>query len=97
MPVPCLCGDPYCGSCGNPEHAALEDAEQELCETMHQNSAGLHHYRILIKLIPELIKIVDEEIKQEVNERFTGHEQYVDYLKGRIADLEGRVEDVPLS
>jgi hypothetical protein len=33
---PCLCGDPYCGSCGNPGLAALEDAADEINEEVNK-------------------------------------------------------------
>jgi len=31
---PCLCGDPYCPSCGNPASAALEDAIGEAADRL---------------------------------------------------------------
>jgi hypothetical protein len=31
---PCLCGDPACGRCGNPEQAAIEAAESGLLDVL---------------------------------------------------------------
>ena len=38
MTGPCLCGDPYCGSCGDPGAAALEEFVESLMETMKDYS-----------------------------------------------------------
>jgi len=34
MTGPCLCGDPYCPRCGNPERAAAEEAEEKLLDEL---------------------------------------------------------------
>lgn len=33
---PCLCGDPYCGRCGNPEAAAFADAVDSAIEVLSE-------------------------------------------------------------
>lgn len=33
---PCLCGDPYCASCGDPSAAAFEDLVERLAEELSQ-------------------------------------------------------------
>lgn len=37
MAEPCLCGDPYCASCGDPQAAALEAASEFLAEILREN------------------------------------------------------------
>ena len=39
---PCLCGDPYCPSCGDPSLALWEDAIDKLSERLEK--AGLDEY-----------------------------------------------------
>ena len=87
MVGPCLCGDPYCGSCGDPSAAILEEAENELCDLLAQQGASLVHYTILSEMIPTFIKAVNKAIDDEVRERMQAQEEYIEYLKGEIAKL----------
>ena len=34
---PCLCGDPYCSSCGNPSAAKFADAIEDFCERLEND------------------------------------------------------------
>ena len=54
---PCLCGDPYCGSCGNPELALYEDAEIAIGEKLSELKAPLEFYTWLLESIPALLQM----------------------------------------
>ncbi len=46
---PCLCGDPFCPSCGGPEAAELEVAEQQAMEALSTAHIRAEEYEIVIK------------------------------------------------
>jgi len=97
MTGPCLCGDPYCGSCGNPALAELEALGEGLLDAMHANNASREHYEILIAVIPEFIKAVDIAISGVVRDVTADDRQYMDYLKGeneRLGRMYKKVVDV---
>lgn len=61
MPGPCLCGDPYCGSCGDPMLAEQEAAVEKLVETlMVDHQLMPDEMEFLVKVIPVLL----EEIRK---------------------------------
>jgi hypothetical protein len=91
MVGPCLCGDLYCGSCGNPAHAALEEAEIALMDILNDNQATLGHYQILIAIIPTFIEAVNKAVGEAVQDFRTGDLEYISYLKDRIFELRGEV------
>jgi hypothetical protein len=88
MKGPCLCGDPYCGSCGDPSLLAEEGAIDELIDVMRNNGATIDHYKVLIHLVPKLIAVINEVVNDVVQDRMAGDQQYIDYLKERIHSLE---------
>jgi hypothetical protein len=90
MVGPCLCGDPYCGSCGDPSLAILEEAEIKLADTMNEHKATIEHYDMVIKLVPILIRVVDEVVNERVKESRVADQEYIDYLKARLIGLERR-------
>ena len=47
---PCLCGDPYCGSCGNPAAAEIEAAEEWAIEELAKAGLSAEEYRFVITL-----------------------------------------------
>jgi hypothetical protein len=90
MVGPCLCGDPYCGSCGDPSLVILEEAEIKLADTMNEHKATIEHYDMVIKLVPILIRVVDEVVNERVKESRVADQEYIDYLKARLIGLERR-------
>jgi hypothetical protein len=88
MVGPCLCGDPYCGSCGDPSLAVLEEAEEKLMDVLHVNQATIEHYEILIEVIPKFVEAVNNAIGEAVQDLRADDEEYISYLKGRIDTLE---------
>lgn len=45
---PCLCGDPYCPSCGNPSQAAFGDALDQLCEDLEEMGLDEHEFVLFV-------------------------------------------------
>ena len=88
---PCLCGDPYCGSCGDPSLLAEEAAIDKLMDTMSNSGATIDHYIILIAIVPALIKAVNNVVDAVVLDRMAGDQEYISYLKDRIFELQGEV------
>ena len=88
---PCLCGDPYCGSCGDPSLLAEEVAIDKLMDTMSNSGATIDHYTILIAIAPVLIKAVNDAVDSVVRDRMAGDQQYISHLKDRIFELQGEV------
>lgn len=43
---PCLCGDPYCHACGNPELAKLEALEEQLINDLAEHSLSAEEYQL---------------------------------------------------
>ena len=47
---PCICGDYLCPSCGNPDAAELEAAEEWAIHTMYQAKLTPEEYRIVVSV-----------------------------------------------
>lgn len=47
---PCLCGDVYCPSCGNPEAAILEEAEAQAIEAMAKANLRADEYGLCVRI-----------------------------------------------
>jgi hypothetical protein len=45
---PCLCGDPYCPSCGNPGAAEFEEAENWASERLYKHCQTPEEIRLVI-------------------------------------------------
>ena len=45
---PCLCGDPYCVYCGDPELAAVEAAEVHLLNVLAEHRLNAAEYHIVL-------------------------------------------------
>lgn len=50
MNGPCLCGDPYCPSCGNPHLALLEEAETWAINSMAGANLSPDEYRMVVSV-----------------------------------------------
>ena len=85
---PCLCGDLYCGSCGDPSLEALDAAHDALSDMLVEQRASLSVYGVLIALVPILAQILEDEIIEAVREAGVADQQYIDYLKDKILELE---------
>lgn len=88
MRRPCLCGDPYCGSCGDPSLAQFEAVEEKLMETLVELKASIFHYELLVAILPALVEAIDKIVNDQVRERMADDQMYISYLKDRVEELE---------
>lgn len=61
---PCLCGDPYCSSCGNPAAAAIEDAESKLMELLNGENLTPDEYEIVGAAGLAVVHTIREQVKK---------------------------------
>ena len=89
---PCLCGDPYCSSCGNPAAAAMADAMDSLHECIDLCISSHDEILFLNELIPTLLdnyrSVRDDSIKEARDPDL----QYIDELKTQVAQLQDRLK-----
>ena len=81
---PCLCGDPYCPSCGDPSLGVLEDAEQRLYEALNELKVGPNFYDFVTELMPHLAKAFEAAVDREVKERRADDGLYIVHLESKI-------------
>jgi len=80
MSGPCLCGDPYCGSCGNPEMAKYEDWCDSFMEMIDNEQLDEHECLFLQELIPEIIsklRIVSKAVTDTIQKDMHQIEDYL--------------------
>lgn len=56
MTGPCLCGDPYCSSCGNPSAAAYADWLDYLMDEVDKLKPDEEEAALIMTTIAEVIK-----------------------------------------
>lgn len=90
MPGPCLCGDPYCGSCGNPEEAAFHDAMDVMIDKACSKINSTYEIRIFylagLAAVRAHRKAVDEILKAQLQRA----DEEIGYLKMKIDELEAK-------
>lgn len=59
---PCLCGDPYCLSCGNPAAAEIEAAADDLLEKLAADGISADEYSIVRDAGIAAVKLVREKL-----------------------------------
>jgi hypothetical protein len=68
MKGPCLCGDPYCPSCGSPELVKIEAAEEAAIEELSRHNLTADEYALCVRaglsVVMECRDAVDCAIKQ---------------------------------
>lgn len=64
---PCLCGDPYCGSCGNPEAMAFADAVDFALETLSELIETDNDLELLNIFISMVKRLKEKERKERTN------------------------------
>lgn len=66
---PCLCGDPYCPSCGNPSLAAWESAMEELDKELEEKKLDEIEFRIF-KSVGFAAVDAHREAMKEIKDRY---------------------------
>jgi len=90
---PCLCGDPYCGSCGDPSLAALEESEQALYDKLHEIKADIDFYHLLTAISPALKDSFEKAVNDRVMAARSDDEMYISHLRDRVDVLEEREQE----
>ena len=66
---PCLCGDPYCPSCGNPEAAKIEAAEAELLGLLAKECQSADDYQAVGRIAVVFLAEQRRAVKNAIQER----------------------------
>jgi hypothetical protein len=69
MTGPCLCGDPYCGRCGNPGLAEAEAAEEAIMEEVAKAARVGVRYDTMQAVIVALREGAERERKEAEDAR----------------------------
>jgi hypothetical protein len=73
MSGPCLCGDPYCPSCGSPEAAKVEAANEWAMAEFSNANLTPDEYKLVVKVglqaVEAVRKAVDEEVRGMLADR----------------------------
>ncbi len=84
---PCLCGDPYCPSCGNPAQAKYEDWCAEFTDKLIDLSLTEGECIFIAALVPAALEAFRSGVKDEVAVRSEGDYYTIDHLKSQISSL----------
>lgn len=89
---PCLCGDPYCPSCGDPSLAVLEEAAERLMEALHKADCSPEFYNFLTESAPFFYTQLEKWVQTKVAEIRADEGHYISYLEAKIDSLKGDAE-----
>ena len=87
MAGPCMCGDIYCASCGDPGLAEVEAAEEWLIDQLDEMKLSVQEYKIVATVGLEAVRASREAVQHERNQIALGeaesqdHMEAIDYLK----------------
>ncbi len=86
---PCLCGDPYCPSCGNPAQAQMEEAIEKLEEEIIAHGLDALEFALFKKTGFETVINLRAAFAIREKEMVEAHREEIDQLKREIEDLTG--------
>ena len=84
---PCLCGDLYCSSCGDPSRAAQEDALENLTNLLSDLHAPVAFINMLHSMLPDMLSKWQVAVDDEVRDKLADDQQYISYLKDEVERL----------
>lgn len=87
MSGPCLCGDPYCPSCGDPSLAKLEGAIEKLCDKLYEMQIDEYELQIFQDVGFKAIESFREVVKDAISERTGNDDQYIAQLEEQVREL----------
>lgn len=87
MKGPCLCGDPYCPSCGNPAQAEMEEAIEKLSEEIIAHGLDALEFALFKKTGFETVINLRAAFAIREKEMAEAHKEHIDQLKSEIEDL----------
>lgn len=60
---PCLCGDPYCPSCGDPELGRIEAAEEAMMKALSDQKFTVEEYEFATRVAIQSVEAFREALK----------------------------------
>lgn len=83
---PCLCGDPYCPSCGNPEQAAFEDAVEAMFEKIMEEKIiqDYQEIEIFYEAGKKAVELFRNHMEEKISEIRNTDGDYIQYLEEKI-------------
>ena len=89
MAGPCLCGDPYCGSCGDPGCADQEAAVENFMDTLLEDHQLMpDELEFLVKVIPLILTEVRKLRENSARGAMESLAFQVSEMEERIRELE---------
>lgn len=80
---PCMCGDPYCASCGNSKLADLEAAEEAAMDAFQKAKLTPDEYEMVVKIGLVAVGAAREYAKTRVEEVKRQEAEYREIEKDR--------------
>lgn len=90
---PCLCGDPYCGSCGNPSLAKLEAIKDDFMEKIHNAGLDEFEYRIVLDVGLKAVEMSRKATKNRLAE-IKEDEEYSKSFKNDWIEYGGFIDGI---
>lgn len=88
MSGPCMCGDPYCGSCGSPGLAEHEAAEERALERFMEAHLGPGEYELAVTVGLAAVMEARKYAKAAVENERQNSSEYIEHLKEKAAEKE---------
>jgi len=88
MVGPCLCGDPYCPSCGDPSAAEFEEWIERFTDKLIEAKIDIFEAKFIENSVFVLLKVYRDNIKDIIAEARQGDLEYIDHLKDRLVRIE---------
>lgn len=86
---PCLCGDPYCPSCGNPGLAKLEAIQDDFMEKLNKLGLAEEEYQLFFDVGEAAVKaarLVTKKVMDDYKENQLLDKQFEDVYDGVYND-----------
>lgn len=78
---PCLCGDPYCGSCGDPGAVELEAASEGVMDAFGEAKFTVEEYALAGAVAIAAVEAHRKAAKVLLDEQRADHQQYIDHIR----------------
>jgi hypothetical protein len=89
---PCMCGDPYCSSCGDPSLAKMEEAIEALTERLINLKLDEDELWLFEKMGKAAVEAQRECMTNRISTAREDDGQYIEYLESQLAILKDTLE-----
>ncbi len=94
MSGPCLCGDPYCGSCGNPEQAAMDEKFEEFVDELYEIIHTYEEMEFIKSVTSKLLEEFRAQVANRINEIRVGDMMEIDCLQLEVKSLKAEIKQL---